>query len=103
LVDAYKKADAMFEASLVRPALAFGALLALSGCYTVPGAVGPVPIVPASPVVERGRAGSDARLVGYAGTTCSAGFYICQVPLGPVGSPCSCPAIGAPSFGTIRK
>ncbi len=42
--------------------------------------------------------------VGYGyGYTCYAGFYTCTLPAqGPVGSPCSCPGIGAPSYGTIH-
>jgi hypothetical protein len=42
--------------------------------------------------------------VGYGyGYSCYAGFYTCTLPAqGPVGSPCSCPGIGAPSYGTIR-
>ena len=39
---------------------------------------------------------------GY-GYTCYAGVYICRVPQQiPVGTRCSCPGIGAPSFGTVR-
>jgi len=93
----------MFIQPLIRPALALGAVLTLSGCYSAPGAVGPLPYVPASPVVGREGTASAGQVVGYAGTTCNAGFYICQVPPGPVGSPCSCPGLGAPSFGTIRQ
>lgn len=36
------------------------------------------------------------------GTTCYAGNYVCQVYPQPAGSGCSCPAIGAPSYGTVR-
>lgn len=32
---------------------------------------------------------------------CYAGVYTCPVNL-PAGSECSCPAIGAPSYGTVR-
>jgi hypothetical protein len=39
---------------------------------------------------------------GY-GTTCYAGAYTCQLGAQiPVGSQCSCPGIGAPSFGAVR-
>ena len=62
-------------------ALAVGMLLALSGCIAY------VPI--------------DTAAVQVAGSTCYAGFYICPAA-GPVGAPCSCPGIGAPSFGVIR-
>lgn len=34
---------------------------------------------------------------------CYAGVYTCQMPVaGPVGSGCSCPGLGAPSYGQIR-
>lgn len=37
------------------------------------------------------------------GSTCYAGNYVCNLPYsGPVGAGCSCPALGAPSYGTIR-
>lgn len=92
----------MFDAKLIRPGLALGALLALAGCYSVPGAIGPMPYVPASPVLGAGGTASAGQVVGYAGTSCHAGFYICQVPAATVGTQCSCPGLGAPSFGTIR-
>ncbi len=92
----------MFDAKLIRPVLAFGALLALAGCYSAPGAIGPMPYVPASPVLGAAGTASAGQVVGYAGTSCHAGFYICQVPAAPVGTQCSCPGLGAPSFGTIR-
>lgn len=39
---------------------------------------------------------------GY-GYTCYAGAYVCRVPQQtPIGSECSCPGIGAPSFGRVR-
>ena len=34
---------------------------------------------------------------------CYAGPYTCQMPVaGPVGSGCSCPGLGAPSYGSLR-
>lgn len=92
----------MLNARLIRPLLALSVLLTLGGCYTNPDAIGPVPYAPVSPVL--GSAGTPAagQVVGYAGTTCKAGFYICQVPPGPVGSQCACPGLGAPSYGLIR-
>jgi len=87
----------MVDMRLFRPAAGLAVLLTLSGCYIAPGAVGPMPFAPVSAVV-----GSSGQVVGYAGTTCGAGFYICQVPPGPIGTQCSCPGLGAPSFGTIR-
>ncbi len=92
----------MFNIRLIRPSLALGALMALGGCYSVAGAVGPVPYAPVSPVVGAAGTASAGQVVGYVGTTCKAGFYICQVPRGPIGAECSCPGLGAPSFGTIR-
>ncbi|MCQ8278649.1 hypothetical protein NFI95_09315 [Acetobacteraceae bacterium KSS8] len=39
---------------------------------------------------------------GY-GYTCYAGVYVCHTQTQvPVGSPCSCPGIGAPSFGRVQ-
>ena len=39
---------------------------------------------------------------GY-GYTCYAGVYVCRLPQQlPAGSQCSCPGIGAPSYGTVR-
>ena len=39
---------------------------------------------------------------GY-GYTCYAGAYVCRVPQQtPIGAECSCPGIGAPSFGRVR-
>lgn len=92
----------MFNVKLIRPGLALGALLALAGCYSAPGAVGPMPYVPASPVLGAAGTASAGQVVGYAGTSCHAGFYICQVPAAAVSTPCSCPGLGAPSFGTIQ-
>ena len=35
--------------------------------------------------------------------TCYAGFYTCTLPQSlPAGSQCSCPGLGAPSFGSVR-
>ena len=92
----------MFNVKLIRPALTLGAMLALAGCYSVPGAIGPMPYAPVSPVLGAAGTASAGQVVGYIGTTCNAGFYICQVPPGPVGARCACPGLGAPSFGTIR-
>ncbi len=42
------------------------------------------------------------RPTGY-GATCYAGAYVCQLPAqAPVGAQCSCPGLGAPSFGAVR-
>lgn len=50
----------------------------------------PVPYAPASAPRPLGR-------------TCYAGPYVCPLRTpGPVGNQCSCPALGTPSYGTIR-
>ena len=78
--------------------LATGAvLLALAGCIPVP-----VPIPVGYPVSYAPEPAPVPTAAGYVGTTCGAGFYVCQVPPGPVGRECSCPGLGAPSFGVIR-
>ncbi len=39
---------------------------------------------------------------GY-GYTCHAGFYMCRLPQQvPAGAQCTCPGIGAPSYGTVH-
>lgn len=58
-------------------------LLALGGCV-----VAPVPIAPGSVMLSQ---------------SCLAGFYQCVLPQpSQVGTPCSCPGLGAPSYGTVR-
>ena len=58
-------------------------LLALAGCV---GAAEP----------------QAAAAPGY-GYSCSAGVYVCQLPEQvALGSQCSCPGLGAPSYGTVR-
>ena len=74
-------------------AAASAVLLSLAGCIAYPVPVAYSFTIPAEP---------PPLAAGYLGTTCGAGFYVCQVPPGPVGSECSCPGIGAPSYGTIR-
>ncbi|MBB3881778.1 type IV pilus biogenesis protein CpaD/CtpE [Acetobacter oeni] len=38
------------------------------------------------------------------GGTCKAGIYTCQLPLAsPVGAPCSCPGLGAASYGKVYQ
>ena len=35
--------------------------------------------------------------------TCYAGAYVCQMPgQAPVGTQCTCPGIGAPSYGVVQ-
>ncbi len=69
-----------FAASL-RLLGAFGLLAGVAGCVGV------------APVPQR---------IGY-GHVCSAGVYTCQLGAQlPVGTQCSCPGLGAPSFGAVR-
>ncbi|MGI4952283.1 MAG: hypothetical protein ACRYGM_10790 [Janthinobacterium lividum] len=68
---------------LLRPALALSGLLLVSACVAPP------------PPLPPGQA--------YYSQQCSAGFYQCVLSqAGPVGSPCACPGLGAPSYGVIR-
>jgi len=91
-----QEAAAMSNRTLLRLAV-IGALLPLGGCYVAPGAVAPFGY--AAPT---GTAYANPAAGQYAGTTCAAGAYICQIPPGPLGAECSCPGLGAPSFGVIR-
>lgn len=80
-----------------RLSLSAGLLALLAGCYGAPVTDQPVASAPANAVTATG---APAVAVGY---KCYAGAYICNLPsYGPVGSGCSCPGIGAPSYGTIR-
>ena len=39
----------------------------------------------------------------YASSNCYAGFYQCALPAAQqAGTPCACPGLGAPSYGTVR-
>jgi hypothetical protein len=68
---------------ITRTALILG-VLAVSGCVAAP----PAPLPP-------GQA--------FFSSQCAAGFYTCVLPqVGQVGTPCSCPGLGAPSYGVIR-
>ena len=63
-------------------------LLALSGC-----------VPPPAPGVAYAPGAGQA----YAGVSCYAGFYQCALPAAQqVGTPCACPGLGAPSYGTVR-
>ena len=72
-------------------------LLTLAGCIAYP-----VPVPVGYPVGYAPEPAPVPTAAGYVGTTCGAGFYVCQVPPGPVGRECSCPGLGAPSYGVIR-
>ena len=63
-------------------------------------ALGALPL--AGCVVEVPAQQSAAAAPGY-GYTCYAGVYVCRLPQQiPAGTQCSCPGIGAPSFGTVH-
>ncbi len=63
-------------------------------------ALGALPL--AGCVVEVPAQQSASAAPGY-GYTCYAGAYVCRLPQQiPVGTQCSCPGIGAPSFGTVH-
>jgi hypothetical protein len=103
---------------IVTPA-AFAALLGLTGCIGAP-APGPVAYTPGyapppnpayvTPGYSQGQgyapseptAAPAPAQVAY-GSTCYAGVYTCQLPQSiPVGAQCSCPGLGAPSYGNVR-
>ena len=71
--------------------------------YPPPAYAAPPPAYaysPAPPPVEAAPAAGYAS--GY-GATCYAGVYVCQTGQSmPVGSQCSCPGLGARSYGTVR-
>ena len=72
-------------------------LISLAGCFPVP-----VPVPVGYSFTYAPESAPYPAAAGYIGTTCAAGFYVCQVPPGPLGRECSCPGLGAPSFGVIR-
>lgn len=71
---------------VVFPVLSLGMLV--SAC--VPPPAPSVVLVPGAPQ-------------SYASASCYAGFYQCVLPVAQQpGSPCACPGLGAPSYGTVR-
>ena len=59
-------------------------LAGLGGCEGSPQVIGP-------------------QVAGGYGYVCAAGIYQCRLPQQvPIGSRCSCPGLGAPSFGTVQ-
>jgi hypothetical protein len=65
----------------LRAAAALALLAGLGGCVGV-----------AAPVAQSGY-----------GSTCYAGAYVCQLGQQvPLGSQCTCPGLGAPSYGDVR-
>ncbi len=67
-----------------------------AGCVGVAAPVTqPVGYGPAAPVYAPAS-------ITYGGQ-CFAGPYRCRLSaIGPIGNPCTCPGIGAPSYGRIR-
>ena len=92
--------------------VAASALAGLAGCVGAP-APGPVAYTPPvtnpaylTPGYSQGQAyappNAPVQQVAY-GVSCYAGIYTCQLPQQlPVGTQCSCPGLGAPSFGNVR-
>ena len=85
-------------------------LAALAGCTGAPNLVASPAAPPLSPYVPPVEAPPPPyepvavapALIAY-GSSCRAGFYQCLLPVaGPIGSQCSCPGLGAPSYGVVR-
>ena len=69
----------------VRLGLPLAVLLGVAGCTGV------------------AAAGPEAGVAPGYGYHCYAGAYMCRLPQQvPVGQQCTCPGIGAPSYGTVR-
>ncbi len=91
---------------IVRFVAGAGLLGMLSGCYGVPTTDQPVTSTPYAAAPAQVAApngyvgGTPVVAIGY---QCYAGAYICNLPApGPIGTGCSCPGLGAPSFGVVR-
>ena len=93
----------------LRSLIALALLATLAGCTGEPALVAsPAPLlspyvapIEAPPPLYEPVAPAPA-LIAY-GVSCRAGFYQCLLPVaGPVGSQCSCPGLGGPSYGVVR-
>jgi hypothetical protein len=63
----------------------------------------PVAYAPPPPVAYAPPPSYAPTPPGYGGGTCYAGAYTCAAPANlPPGSQCSCPGIGALSYGTVQ-
>ena len=87
---------------------AFSALFALAGCVGAP-APSPIAGYPPAPGYGQPQAyypaanGSIPAQQVALGGRCYAGVYTCALPQAlPVGAQCSCPGLGAPSYGNVR-
>ncbi len=92
--------------TIARLAAGAGLLGMLSGCVGVPTTDQPItsaPYVAAAPAAATPNAYVGTTPVVAIGYQCYAGAYICNLPApGPIGTGCSCPGLGAPSFGVVR-
>lgn len=81
---------------------ALAALIGLAGCVGAP-TYAPTAYAPTgyAPQPQQGYAPQQPEQA-YA-ATCYAGVYTCALAQSlPVGAPCSCPGLGAPSYGNVR-
>lgn len=86
--------------TLFRTGAAVALLALLAGCAGAPTT--DHPIVAGGAVAPNAVTATGAPVVAV-GYQCYAGAYVCNLPApGPVGTGCSCPGLGAPSYGTIR-
>lgn len=70
---------------------------ALASCVGAPA--GPI----GYPPISQAQGPQPAQQIVAYGSHCSAGFYQCPLAqMLPLGAPCSCPGIGAPSFGNVQ-
>jgi len=55
-----------------------------------------------TPIPQAAQKATPTQANAPYGNTCYAGFYVCAAPSSThVGTGCSCPGLGAPSYGTI--
>ena len=81
----------------LRFAAAAGLLTLLAGCYGAPVTAQPVAAGAAPNATANG---APVVAVGY---RCHAGVYVCNLPQpGQIGTGCSCPGLGAPSYGVVQ-
>ena len=77
--------------SVFRHVLRAAAGLSFLGLGACVGTAASGPVPPGTPIA------------GY-GYTCKAGIYTCKMPTQvPLGAPCSCPGLGAASYGNIHQ